>query len=248
MKKNYYKDYFVLEKQHWFFRVRRKILCYFIEKHTRPSSRIFDFGCGSGYLVGELQKMGYDAHGSDFEKEAIDYGVSSGIKNLAVSSGNKLEYPDVSFDLVTSLDVLEHVKDEKPVVAELARILKPGGKMIITVPAYQWLWGVQDEVSHHFRRYSVKSLTNVFEDFSELKVVRKTYFNTFLFPAIASVRLFSKWFNIKNRESDFDINNRFMSILFYSIFNIESYLLKFMNFPFGVSALVILEKIGSNNE
>lgn len=248
MKKNYYKDYFVLERQHWLFRVRRKILCYFIEKHTSLNSRVFDFGCGSGYLVGELQKMSYDAHGLDFEKKAIDYGVSSGIKNLAVGSGDKLKYTDASFDLITSLDVLEHIKDEKPVITELVRVLKPGGKMIIIVPAYQWLWGIQDETSHHFRRYTTKSLINVFEDFSELKVVRKTYFNTFLFPAIVVVRLFSRWFNIKNRESDFDIGNRFLNVLFYSIFSIESYLLKFMKFPFGVSILIILRKVKSDHE
>lgn len=243
MEKSYYKDYFVLEKQHWVFRVRRRIFRYFIEKHTRLGARIFDFGCGSGCLVGELQKRGYDAHGLDFEKKAVDYGIDSGVKNLTVGSGDKIDYPDVSFDLVTSLDVLEHLEDERPVVAELARVLKPGGKMIITTSAYQWLWSVHDEISHHFRRYTVRSLSNIFEDFSELKMVRKTYYNTLLFPAIAAVRVSSRWLNIKNRKSDFDMNNRFLDKLFYSIFNIESYLLKFMNFPFGVSILVILKKV-----
>jgi 2-polyprenyl-3-methyl-5-hydroxy-6-metoxy-1,4-benzoquinol methylase len=243
MKKSYYKDYFVLEKQHWIFRVRRKIFLYFIEKHARPNARIFDFGCGSGYLVGGLQRMGYDAHGLDFEKEAIDYGVNSGVKNLTVGLGDKLEYPDASFDLVISLDVLEHLEDEKPVIAELTRVLKPGGKMMITTSAYKWLWSVHDEISHHFRRYTARSLTNIFEDFSELKMIRKTYYNTLLFPAIAAVRVSSRWFNIKNRKSDFDINNRFLDKLFYFIFNIESYLLKFMNLPFGVSILVILKKV-----
>lgn len=248
MKKEFYKDYFRLEKEHWLFKVRRKIFLYFIEKYAKPGSKIFDFGCGSGYLVGGLQKMGYDVCGIDFEEEAINYGFSSGVKNLKIGTGNAIDYADASFDMVTAFDVLEHIKDEKPSLGELFRVLKPGGKMIISVPAYQWLWGVQDEVSHHFRRYTINSLTFVINEFPQLKMVRKTYYNILLFPAIALVRLLSRWFDIKNRSSDFEIDNRALSACFYFIFNLETYLLKFINFPFGVSILVILEKTEFSHE
>src|SRR3989344_2473675 len=123
MDKKYYQEFFVLEKEHWLFKIRRKIFFYFIKKYTKPGSKIFDFGCGSGYLVGELQKMGYNAHGIDFEKEAIDYGVNFGIKNLTLGSGNRIEYPEESFDLITAFDVLEHIENEKPIIKELIRIL-----------------------------------------------------------------------------------------------------------------------------
>lgn len=242
MEKSYYKNYFILEKTHWLFRVRRNIFLYFIKKYSLNGSKIFDFGCGSGYLMGELQKTGYDGYGVDFEKEAIEHGLSSGIKNLTLGSGDKIERPDKSFDMVTAFDVLEHLENERPVVEELARVLKPGGKMIITVPAYMWLWGVQDEVSHHFRRYTVGSLVKVFKNFTELRIIRKTYFVTFLFPAIAVVRLISSWFRIKNRKSDFEISNPVLDAIFYFIFNLEFYFLKFISFPFGVSILLILEK------
>lgn len=248
MERSYYKDYFVLEREHWFFRVREKILLYFIKKHAKPGSGVFDFGCGSGYLVGELQKMGYNAYGIDFEKEAIDYGINSGIKNLTLGSGNKSEYPDESFDLIMALDALEHIENEKPVITELSRVLKPGGHILITVPAYMWLWGVQDEISHHFRRYTMNSLISVLGEFPEFKIVRKTYFNSLLFPAIAFVRLLSRWLGVKNRSSDFEIGNRVMGALFYFIFNLETYLLKFINFPFGVSILVVLEKSKLSHE
>lgn len=242
MEKSYYKDFFILEKTHWLFKIRRKIFFYFIKKYAKPGSKILDFGCGSGYLVGKLQEMGYDAHGVDFETDAIDYGANSGIKNLASGGGDRIEYADASFDLVVVLDVLEHIEYERPVIEELVRILKPGGKILVTVPAYQWMWGVQDEVSHHFRRYTEQSLVKVFKPFPGLTIVKKTYFNTFLFPPIAVVRLFSKWFNVKNRQSDFDIKTGLLNILFYSIFNLESYFLRFINFPFGVSVLLSLEK------
>lgn len=246
MEKSYYKDFFVLEKTHWLFKIRRKIFFYFIKKYSQSGSSLFDFGCGSGYLVGELHKIGYDAHGVDFEKDAVDYGLNQGIKNLKLANGEKIDYLDKIFDIVTAFDVLEHIEDEKPTIRELVRILKPSGKMIITVPAYQWLWGVQDDVSHHFRRYTAGSLINIFKNFPELKIIRKTYFNTFLFPPIAVVRLFSKWFNIKNRKSDFDVKTGFLNIIFYHVFNFEYYFLKFINFPFGVSILLVLEKNDGN--
>lgn len=246
MEKSYYKDYFVLEKEHWLFKIRKKIFFYFIKKYSQAGSKIFDFGCGSGYLVEGLQKIGYDAYGSDFEKDAIDYGLNQSIKNLKLATGEKIDYPDKTFDVVTAFDVLEHIENEKPIIREFVRILKPGGRVIISVPAYQWMWGVQDDISHHFRRYTACSLLAVFRDFPELKLVRKTYFNTFLFPPIAVVRLFSKWFNIKNRKSDFDVKTGFLDVIFYHIFNFEHYFLKFINFPFGVSIALILEKNEGN--
>ena len=248
MEKSYYKDFFILERTHWLFKARRKIILYFIKKHAQIGSKLFDFGCGSGYLVGELQRLGYDAYGVDFEKEAIDYGLNEGVRNLKLATGEKIDYPDATFDTVTAFDVIEHIENEKPVIAELVRILKPGGKIIITVPAYQWLWGVQDKISRHFRRYTAGPLTKVFKEFSELKVIKRTYFNTLLFPTIAVVRLISRWFNIKSRKSDFDISHPVLDTLFYHIFNLEHYLLKFINFPFGVSILLILEKNDDNTK
>lgn len=235
-----------MEKEHWLFKVRRKIFFYFIKKYSQTGSRIFDFGCGSGYLAGELNKMGYNTHGVDFEKDVIDFGLNHGIKNLKLATGEKIDYPDKTFDVVTAFDVLEHIENEKPTIAELVRILKPSGRIIISVPAYQWMWGVQDDISYHFRRYTAGSLVNVFKNFPELKLIRKTYFNTFLFLPIAVVRLFSKWFNIKNRKSDFDVKTGFLDIIFYHIFNLEHHFLKFIDFPFGVSILLVLEKNDGN--
>ncbi len=248
MEKSYYKNYFVLEKEHWFFRVRKKILIFFVEKYAKFGSKIFDFGCGSGYLVGELQKMGYDASGSDVSTEAIKFGLSKGIRNLSVVQGGEINPPEGGFDLILALDVVEHTEDDLRTIRGLKRALKPGGIAIITVPAYQWMWGVQDEVSHHFRRYTMSGLTDAVKRAGNFTVVRKTYFNTFLFGPIAIVRILSKWFNVKDRESDFEINNRILSALFCFIFNLETYLLKFINFPFGVSILVVLEKSKFDHE
>lgn len=243
MDQNYYHDYFRLEKNNWLFRVRRNLIYSIFEEYNiKSGTRVLDYGCGSGFIVGQLQTRGYDACGTDISREAIEYGTSQGIKNLHSTNGIEVDFPDESFDLILAMDVVEHIKDDNLVIKELERLLKPNGHLIITVPAYQWMWGVQDEVSHHFRRYTMRSVIKLVKDHSSLLVLKKTYFNTFLFPAVALVRLVSKWFNIKNRESDFDISDNFLNPIFYLIFNMEIKILKWIQYPFGVSILIILEK------
>lgn len=242
MEKDFYKTYFEQEKKHWWFRVRRNIIFDLIRKFKiQKDAKIFDFGCGSGYLVGELQKLGYDASGSDASREAIEFGMIKGTKNLQfVQSG---EVPLAGNpDLLLALDVIEHIKDDAGAIKALEKALKPGGTLVITVPAYQWMWGVQDEVAHHFRRYNMASIVSLIKNNTHLSFVKTSYFNSFLFLPIASVRLASKWFKIKERESDFDVNNKLANAIFYSIFNLESKLLKFISFPFGVSILLVLKK------
>lgn len=243
MENDFYKTYFVLEESNWWFRVRRNLIFYlFLKYKIKKDFKILDFGCGSGFLAGELQKRGYDASGVDQSDEAIEFGKNKGIKNLSVYKGNNLNFPVSSFDIVLALDVIEHIENDGHAVQDIERVLKPGGIIIITVPAYQWLWGVQDDISHHYRRYTIGSLAKVLEANSNLKVLKKTYFNTFLFPPIAVVRILSKWFNLKKRESDFDINNKWLDNLFFYIFNLERKFLKGINFPFGVSILLVAKK------
>src|SRR3989344_7179389 len=229
MRPDFYKHYFQIEKDHWLMKVRRLIVFDQIEKCARlPAEKvkILDFGCGSGYLVGELAKLGYNSFGIDNFDEAIEYGKQRGIKNLSVTLDAKTDYENKFFDIVLALDVLEHLGDEGPALKEIERILCPGGVLIITVPAFKFLWGVQDEVSHHYRRYTLPKLLETIRKLSNLSVVQKTYFNTFLFVPIALVRLFSRWFKIKSRESDFDINGPILNKIFFWIFNFERFLLR----------------------
>lgn len=243
MKVDFYKTYFEAEKTHWWFRVRRNMILRLIRKYKiSKTEKIFDFGCGSGYTVGYLQKLGYEASGSDISAEAIKFGILNGIHNLSVAKNDEIRSPDGGFGLILALDVIEHIEDDLGVVRAIEKALSPGGVAIVTVPAYQWLWGVQDEVAHHFRRYSMSGLVDVIKRSGNLRIIRKTYFNSFLFLPIALVRILSNWFNLKNRESDFNINSRFLNGLFYAIFNLETYFLKFFNFPFGVSILFVLKK------
>jgi len=243
MEQSFYKNYFELEKGNWWFRVRRNIVFWFLNRNRiGQGKKILDYGCGSGFLVGKLQESGLDAYGVDISKEAISLGVSRGIKNLSIASGIELDFADNFFDAVLALDVVEHIEDDKAAIKELGRLVRPGGYLILTVPAYQWMWGIQDEVAHHYRRYSMKSILDLIKTRLDLTVTRKSHFNTFLFFPAAAVRIVSKLFKSKNRESDFDINNKLLNKLLYNIFNLEAKLLRYINFPFGVSILLVLKK------
>ena len=249
MDKYFYKNYFEFEKYHWWFKVRRNIILLLIKRYKiSKTAKIFDFGCGSGYTVGYLQKLGYDASGNDVSAEAVEFGLSEGVRNISVAQSGKINHSEGGFDLILALDVIEHIEDDSAAVRGLKMALKPEGIVIMTVPAHQWMWGVQDEVAHHFRRYTMTGLTSIVKQSGDLKIVNKTYFNTFLFLPIVFARMLSKWFNLKKRESDFDINNRFLNGLFYFVFNLETYLLKIFSFPFGVSILFVLKNNDSYSQ
>lgn len=245
MNPDFYKKYFEVERNHWLMRVRRLIILDLLKKYNRRDknkTKILDFGCGSGYFVGQLAEIGYQSFGLDNSVESIKFGEGQGIKNLTVTDGDRIDFPDNFFDCILLLDVLEHLENESPAIKEIQRVLSPGGIAIITVPAFKFLWGVQDEISHHYRRYRMPQLLNIAQQSGSLDIIFKSYFNAFLFFPIAAVRLFSKRFHIKNRESDFDINNRLLNRLFFFIFNIERNLLRHVTFPFGVSIVVVLRK------
>lgn len=247
MDTGFYKTYFEIEKNHWLMRVRRGIvrdsLKLFYKKNNLSHLKILDYGCGSGFLVGEFQNMGIKAVGVDMSDGAISYGISRGIKNLFVIK-DKMNFPSNIYDSILLMDVLEHIKDVKPVLQDIVSVLKPDGSLVVTVPAYMFMWGVQDDIAHHYRRYTIKNLIKEFESFPELSVIRSTYFNTFLFFPIVCVRLLSKMFRIRGRESDFDINNGILDSVFYWVFNLERKILKYISFPFGVSIVLVLKKNG----
>lgn len=236
-------DAYKLEKTHWWFRNRRKIVFDLIKKFCGPNQgkKILDVGCGTGLLLKELEKFG-EVHGLDCAQEAIDYCKKRGLAE-SVKKGNILDIPfdDEQFDIVTALDILEHLEDESRALKEINRILKKNGIAIIFVPAFQFLWAVQDEASHHFRRYRLGELVNKIEQ-ANLKILKASYFNTFLLPAVALTRLFIRIFKIKI-EAESQIHSKVLNPLLHRIFWFESELLKYMNFPFGVSILFVVKRI-----
>ncbi len=244
MKKDFYQHYFEVEKNHWLMKGRRAVCRALLNDiGAHKESSILDVGCGAGFLLGELQHDGYThAHGVDMEAGAIEFGKEKGVENLSVSRNEEIPFQNATQDIVISMDVLEHTPDDASSIREMYRVLKPGGHMVIFVPAYMFLWGVQDEVAHHYRRYTLGTLIQRVRHVGGLTIVRRSYFNTFLFPLIAAVRLLSWVFSFKSRESDFDLNNAFLNAVFGAVFTLERACLRFVNFPFGVSIALVVKK------
>jgi SAM-dependent methyltransferase len=191
------------EDRHWWYRGRRKVLERVIDDLRLPArARILDAGCGSGRNMVELA-----AHGTVTGIELSQASVARARERATgeVIAGSVLEMPfDAgSFDLAASLDVIEHLEDDLAALRELRRVVAPGGSLLVTVPAYQWLWSGHDEINHHFRRYTRRTLQRAGEE-AGWHQVRTTYFNSLLLPAAIMLRVLDR-FSRKTTESSLDL-------------------------------------------
>ena len=191
------------EERHWWYRGRRTVLNRVIKDLGLPQhARILDAGCGSGRNMVELSR-----YGTVSAIEVSPASVALARERCAgeVVEGSVLEMPfaDASFDLATSLDVIEHLEDDVAALRELRRVVAPGGCLLVTVPAYQWLWSGHDEINHHHRRYTRSSLERVAEE-AGWEQVRTTYFNSLLLPAAIILRVLDR-LSTKTTESSLDL-------------------------------------------
>jgi SAM-dependent methyltransferase len=207
---------------------------------AQNSVNILNVGSGTGGTVPLLERFG-SVLNVDVAESAVRACRARGIRNVLKVKGTHLPFQDESFDLVTALDVLEHIADDREAIAEWQRLLKPGGKLLITVPAYQWLWSEHDESLHHFRRYTAASLHRLLnrEGFSILK---RTYAICFSFPLIVGYRLLRSMLPWKRRCPSYVIVPRLVNSFLAGLLSIEAHLLRFLNIPIGTSVLMIAEK------
>ena len=214
--------YTYLKEDFWWHKVRMKIVT------DLAYGKVLDVGCGTGYIVKKL-----NCYGLDNSKEAIK-GCSGKVK---LGDATNMPYGSEKFDTVFALDVLEHIGNDTLALEEIYRVLKHGGSAVITLPAFKFLWGVSDNLGEHYRRYTLGEITRKAER-ARFTVIRKTYFNTILFLPIFLARMLERLIRVKSENN----MPQFLDKLFFKIFNLEYHLLKFTDFPFGVSCLVILQK------
>jgi SAM-dependent methyltransferase len=240
MKEHTYPIMFRVEQSHWWYTGRRKILESFLEdicSHiTDRRPRILDVGCGTGANLLMLSKYG-DAEGVDVSEDALAFCRERGLKNVKLGAAEKLPYDDGSFDLVTALDVVEHLDDDLGGLREMRRVLRPGGRVLLFVPTFMFLWGLQDDVSNHRRRYRLPELRRVLEQ-AGFEIERTTYANITFFLPILLARKLMRATGIK-AESENNINVPALNGLLGGMLGAESVVLKYMNIPFGVSGLCV---------
>jgi SAM-dependent methyltransferase len=192
------------EDRHWWYRGRRSVLERVIADLRLPArAHILDAGCGSGRNMVELARHGVV---TGVELSATSVGLARERQAGEVVEGSVLQMPFFeagSFDLAASLDVIEHLQDDLQALRELRRVVAPGGALLVTVPAYQWLWSGHDEINHHHRRYTRRTLQRVGEQ-AGWQQVRTTYFNSLLLPAAILLRVLDR-FSRKTTESSLDL-------------------------------------------
>ena len=182
-----------LDELHWWYRARRQVLEALIRRSgdLPPDARLLEVGCGTGHNLAMLARFGQvDAIEVDPAARAIAekrLGRPVSASRLPALKG----IPRRHYDLIGAFDVIEHIDDDAASVKALAACLKPGGKLVIAVPAHRWMWSKHDELNHHKRRYSKRSLRRLIEG-SPLKLESIGYFNSLLFPVAVAARLAGK--------------------------------------------------------
>ena len=225
-----------LERHHWWFQGRRKILDRFLvrlQPPLAPGARVLDVGCGTGANGPVLAARGGFTVGIDASRIPLGLGASSHGARVR-GDATALPFADASFDLVVALDVLEHLDDDAAGARELYRVLRPGAAAVIFVPALQLLWGLQDDVSHHRRRYGKGQLRGLVAT-AGLRVQRLTFFNSFLFPPILAARLMMRVLPARQLASENQIGGPITNAILEGIFGAEAPLLDRVDLPVGVS-------------
>jgi SAM-dependent methyltransferase len=182
-----------MDQRHWWYVARRKVLAALIKRRARPpaAGRLLEIGCGTGHNLDMLSQFGsVDALEVDDTARALAENRLG--KPVFSAPLPELEgIPQREYHLVAAFDVVEHIPDDEAAIQSIARLLRPGGKLVLTVPAHQWMWSAHDVVNHHYRRYSRAGLKRLI-DGSPLKLETIGYYNSLLFPAALAERLASK--------------------------------------------------------
>jgi len=252
MENDEYAIMYQIEQTHWWFVGKqfliKSILRRLYAKGTKERN-ILDIGCGTGIILKLLSGFG-TAYGMELSPEAIQFLGRRDLKLVVRSDANApIAFRNNSFSAITCLDVLEHVDNDFFLIKELVRVCKPGGHIIITVPAFNVLWSVHDDALHHRRRYTRNRLLEKVDQLN-CKVIKSSYYNTALILPILVVRKLKRLFSKKQVvRSDFFMRiPRWLNALLTFLFTSEICCLQFLSFPFGVSFLLILQKWKGNTD
>lgn len=240
MEEHLYPHFYKVEKQHWWFAARQDILEQYIATRvpTSPATRVLDVGCGTGSIL-EMFSKNFEAHGLDFSESAVAFCRERGLRNLHCGTLASF-HADRPFDLITMLDMVEHVDDDHGLLSDTKRLLADNGHLLVTVPAFPSLWGPHDVLVHHKRRYTRTQFAALMSS-TGYDILHLSFFNTFLFPVAVAQRWAARLMGGKGGE-DLEIPAAPVNALFRRVFALESPLLSRGSLPFGLSLICLARK------
>ena len=235
-----YEAMYGLEDVYWWFVARRQLAIEILEREvgSRENLRLLDVGCGTGSNLAAFSGFALAA-GIDMSVEALGFCRQRGIERVALSEVERLPFPDGAFDVITAMDMLEHTDDDLAALAELRRVLKPGGLLLVTVPAYGFLWSEHDEALKHRRRYTAHELRNKMT-VTDFRIERSSYFITALFFPILAMRLHQGLFKKSTHpQTSIRLLPGWINSSLVGLLGLERRLFRRMNLPFGVSIVAL---------
>ena len=229
------------EKEHWWYKGRRKIISLLVKEFIvkKKKIKILDFGAGSGTNTIMLSKYG-DVYVYEKDKKSQEYLKKKFDKINNIFVLERINKNDL-FDFIVATDVIEHINDDETVIKILFNALKKDGNILLTVPAYNFLYNERDKLIGHFRRYNNKMLKNLTKEY--FKIIKLSYYNFFLFPLSLILFVMIKIIKIKSFITSAEKTpNSILNNFLYRIFSSERFFLKYINFPFGNSIVFFARK------
>lgn len=258
MRHDLYRDLYVKEQDYWWHVGKRAIVYSLLERYLprhlqgergKKEGRLaLDLGCGTGLNLDHLSRYAQPV-GSDFSEEALGFCLERGHRLLCKADAAELPFPDGSFSLVTALDVIEHLDDDLLALQELRRILRPGGLLIISVPAYKLLWTYWDDILGHRRRYTTGMMQAVVER-SGLQVRKCSYSNMLILAPVVAVRLLKSLRQraAQMRDEESNPETDFMPVpgsvnrALIAYYRWEARILRRSRLPFGLSVVCVARR------
>ncbi len=230
------------EKNYWWFILKRQLIISFVQSLINKGDVILEIGCGGGQLSCELQQSGYEVISTDYEPSAVQYTHDKGIPYCFVSNcGEGIPIQDESVHLIIMTDVLEHIQNHTLTMKECHRILKTGGYVLITVPAYPCLFSSWDRWNKHFRRYTKKQLQELAKD-SQLIIKKLTHWNIPGLP-FALLRKIIDYFNPTRSYEGFPPVPSLIELPLKWFVSVENNWVRKHYLPMGLSIICIFQKI-----
>lgn len=243
MKKTEYARMAEREADYWWHLGRLRIIKTYIAKAVgrKRKIKILNVGCGTGGTIDMLEEFG-DVENVDISDDAINFMRKRGYKNLTKVDGNELPYQDKTFNVVGAFDVLEHIEDHVGALKEWKRVLKDDGAIVLTVPAYQWLWSDHDVSLHHKRRYTTKRLAAAADE-AGLRPLKRSYAIVFSLPLVVGFRALNKLLGRKTgAETSYVDVPEWVNKLFTKLLYAEATAHRHVRFWAGTSVVAILKK------